>query len=81
MIMRVKLEALEIRGQSYPIRARYDARVGRFRKFAAAVIKRVAIGNVDRIEESDDGVFEFFEPSSSLVVTSGLESNWLTLAR
>jgi hypothetical protein len=40
--------------------------------------RRVEIGSANRLENSDEGVFDFFDPDPSRIVTSALESNCLT---
>jgi hypothetical protein len=79
LVIKVRLETVDVGGVSYPLKARLDAGFGRFAKVTGALSPRVEIGNLDPSEVSDDGAFPFWDPSPKYVVASGLESNWLTL--
>jgi hypothetical protein len=76
-VIKMRLEMVEVGGRGYPLRARSDAGVNRFTKSSGGVPKRVEIGGIDRLEDADDGVFEFFDPKQAIV--NGLESSWVTM--
>lgn len=78
--MKVRLETVQVGGVFYPLKARYDASVSRFPKVAGVLAPRVGIGDLGTIEDSENADFAFFNSNPSQIVTSGLESNWLTLA-
>jgi hypothetical protein len=80
LVIKVRLETVDVDGKSYSLKARFHTGFERFAKVASALSSRVEIGNLDTSENSDDGVFEFWDENQNHVVTSGLESNWFTLA-
>lgn len=71
--LKIKLDG----GRSYLIKVRYDAGVNQFPHIGGVMARRVEIGGTDRLENSDEGVFDFFDPDPSRIATIGLESNWL----
>jgi hypothetical protein len=75
LIIRVRLEAIDIGGMSFPLKAKFDNRVARFPNASGALARRAEIGDVGSAGDSE-AVFEFF--NSGRIVTSGLQSNWLT---
>jgi hypothetical protein len=78
--MKVRLETVEVGGVFYPLKARYDASLSRFPKVGGVLAPRIEMGDLGTIEDSENADFEFFDSDPSQIVTSGLESNWLTLA-
>jgi len=78
LTMKVKLESVQFGGRSYPIKARSDSGVSQFVQIPGTMARRVEVGGADRLENSDEGVFDFFDPNPNRIVTSGLESSWLT---
>lgn len=79
LVVRVRLETVEVGGASYPLQARFDAGVARSAKTSGGLSQRIELGNLDTFEDSGDGVFPFWDASPNFVITSGLESIWLTL--
>ena len=79
--MKVRLETVKVGDVFYPLKARYDASLGRSPRVAGVLAPRIQMGDLGTIEDSEDAYFEFFDSNPSQIVTSGLESNWLTLAR
>jgi hypothetical protein len=80
LVMKVRLETVEVGGVFYPLKARYDASLSRFPKVGGVLAPRIEMGDLGTIEDSENADFEFFDSDPSQIVTSGLESNWLTLA-
>jgi len=80
LVMKVKLETVQVGGVFYPLKARYHASLSRFPKAAGVLAPRIEMGDLGTIEDSEDADFEFFDSNPNQIVTSGLESNWLTLA-
>ena len=78
LTMRVKLESVQFGGRSYPITARPDAAVNQVSRVRGKLGRRIEIGTADRLDQSDEAVFAFFDPNLSRIVTKGLESNWVT---
>jgi len=79
LVIKVRLETINLGGVTYPLKARFDARFGRFAKLGGVLSPRIEIGSADAAADSDDGVFPFWDASPKYIVASGLESNWLTL--
>ena len=75
----MKLEAVEVGAKSFSLRARYETGATTFTNFTG-LAKRVDLGGADRLADSDEGVFQFFDSNPSRIVTSGMESNWITAA-
>jgi hypothetical protein len=78
LIIKVRLEGVEIGGRPYPLPARFDSDIKRFPKAARVLTPRVEIGSLNRLDDSNDGAFEFFGATDQ-VIPNGLESSWLTL--
>jgi hypothetical protein len=81
LVVTVAVETLETGGISTPFKAAYVAGPGRFVKLTGPLSARVDIGPLDRSQSPDAAVFEFWDADPDRGVESGLESNWLTLAR
>ena len=85
LVIHVRLETVEIGGTLQPLKATFDSGVKRFVKQTSPFSVKVDIGSLDelhdRSNETDEGMFEFWEADPGHVVKTGLESNWLTAAR
>jgi hypothetical protein len=85
LVIHVRLETVEIGGTPQPLKATFDSGVKRFVKQTSPFSVKVDIGSLDelhdRSNETDEGMFEFWEADPGHVVKSGLESNWLTASR
>ncbi len=79
LVIKVRLETVDVGAKLYSFKARFQTGFGRFAKPASVLSSRVEIGNLDTSQDSNDGVFEFWNANPNHVVTSGLESNWLTV--
>jgi hypothetical protein len=79
LVIKIRLETVEVAGNSYPLSARFDDGFGRSAKTPGALSSRIEIGNLDTLDDSGDGVFPFWDTSPNYVVASGTVSNWLTL--
>jgi hypothetical protein len=78
LVIKVRVETVDVGGVSYPLKARFDAGLGGFRNVESILSPRVDIGNLDTADDSEDGAFPFWDPNPNHIVTSGLQSNWLT---
>ena len=79
IVIKVRLETVDVAGISYPLKARFDAGVGGFPKVGSILSPRVDIGNLNTADDAEDGAFPFWDPNPNHVVTGGLQSNWFTL--
>jgi len=77
----VRLETLDVGGVARPFKAAFDTGKQRFAKLSGALSVRVDIGPLNRLQDPDTGVFEFWDEKPEYVVESGLESNWVTIAQ
>jgi len=77
----VSLETLEVDGVAHPFKAAFDARVQRFAKVTGMLSRQVEIGSLDRLQDPDAGIFDFWNENPGYVVESGMESSWLTKTR
>jgi hypothetical protein len=80
-LLAVRLETLEVDGTSHPFKAILDSRVQRFAKATGVLSRQVELGSLDRVQDPDAAVFEFWDENPSYLVESGTESSWLTVAR
>ena len=81
LVLKIKLEKLDLGGNSFPLNAAFDSGLHRFAKSKGQLPKRVEIGSIDSSQDSNTGSFAFWETKPNYVVRSGLESNWVTLSR
>jgi hypothetical protein len=78
LIIKVRLEAVEVGGLFYPMKARFDPGVARFPNASGVMARRVEIGDFGAAEDPDDAVFEFFDSNPIRMVMRDLQSSWLT---
>ena len=79
LTMKVKLESVQFRGRTYAIKARSDAGISPFVQTPGAMARRIEIGGADRLENPDEGAFDFLDPNPNRIDTRGLESSWVTM--
>jgi hypothetical protein len=80
LVLAVKLETLEVGGVTHPFKATSDSRVQRFAKVTGGLSQQVDLGPLDRQQDRDAGVFDFWDKTPGYLVESGMESSWVTVA-
>jgi hypothetical protein len=80
LVLKIKLEKLDLGGNSFPLNVAFDSGLHRFAKSKGQLPKRVEIGSIDSSQDLNTGSFAFWETKPNYVVRSGLESNWVTLS-
>lgn len=84
LVVDIRLEAIEVGGQSRPIKAAVDPGVRKYVQQTGLLTARVDIGSLDqaqdRSEDSDIAVFPFWDDNPKYVVKGNLESSWVTRA-
>jgi hypothetical protein len=70
-----------VSGESRPFKAILDSRVQRFAKVTGTLSRQVEMGSLDRQQDPDAAVFEFWDENPAYVVEAGMESSWLTKVR
>lgn len=75
----LNLETLEVGGRPRPFAASPIAPGQRFLKNARSSSGRIDLGFLDTLDDPAVGIFEFRGVKENYVVSSGLESNWVTV--